>query len=279
MAEYGGMLPLWDESPSPDLWFGPFERGVLGLSTGLARRLVRWNERYETLLGPTLEWPSVHDHLEFLTDGHLLAADLQSEFGADVLVLYPEADSDLSRATPAEPTDAGGWVAAGTAGARFSPASPRPTITEQMWAMPAAEFAALTRTVDLAALLWEPGRMPTRILLRPQDGALPLLDRSAVAGRTSDVVEPSTLGLTDALVERLRDWNDRWVHVWGSAVPRAPWPLDYLVEGRLLAADLQRSLGVQVLVLFPEADAARSAPSVEMEQFVQRLRGRGQPPG
>lgn len=57
MAEYGQLLPLWDKSPSPDKWSGPFESGVLGLSEGLETRLVRWNERFETLMRSNFEWP------------------------------------------------------------------------------------------------------------------------------------------------------------------------------------------------------------------------------
>ncbi|MGO4785452.1 hypothetical protein [Cryobacterium sp. W22_MBD10_FK3] len=282
MAEYGGMLPLWDRSPSPDLWIGPFDRGVLGLPAELETRLVRWNERFENLLGPTQEWPSAEEHLAFVTDGHLLAADVQRAFGAAVLVLYLEADSELSRAVRAEPENAGGWAAVSQTGAAFSPAGPRArTIVQQMWDMPEAAFAALTRTVDLAALLWQPGRMPTRILLRPQEEALPLLDRSALAGRPSDRLDPAVLGLSGDLVDRLHDWNDRWrtaAHR-HPAGPGAPWPLDYLVEGHLLAADVQRELGPRLPVLFPEADAARSRPSVEMAQFIERLRARGTPSG
>lgn len=280
MAEYGGKLPLWDESPSPDLWFGPFERGVLGLPAELETRLVRWNERFEILLGPKLEWPSTEEHREFLADGHLLAADVQRAFGASVLVLYLEADTELSRVVRAGPEEAGGWTAVGRTGAVFSPGRPRArTIVEQMKDLPEAAFAALTRTVDVAALLWQPGRMPTRILLRPQDDALPILDRSALAGRSGDRLDPSVLGLSDGLVARLHDWNDRWrgaAHREPAGTGAgAPWPLDYLVEGHLLAADVQRELGPQLPVLFPEADAARSRPSVEMAQFVERLRARG----
>jgi hypothetical protein len=56
LAEYGHLLPLWDRSPSPDMWFGPFERAVLGLSVELETRLVRWNDRFEGLMGPHPEW-------------------------------------------------------------------------------------------------------------------------------------------------------------------------------------------------------------------------------
>ena len=97
MAEYGQLLPLWDKSPSPDMWFGPFERGVLGLSKKLETRLVRWGEPFETLMGFKLEWPSPKEHLAFVVDGYLLAADAQREFGPRVVVLYLDSDEERSR--------------------------------------------------------------------------------------------------------------------------------------------------------------------------------------
>ena len=97
MAEYGQLLPLWDKSPSPDMWFGPFERGVLGLSKKLETRLVRWNERFETLMGSNLKWPSPKEHLAFVVDDHLLAADAQREFGPRVVVLYVDSDEERSQ--------------------------------------------------------------------------------------------------------------------------------------------------------------------------------------
>ena len=65
MAEYGGDLPLWDKSPSPQMWFGPFDRGLLGLSAALETRLVQWNERFDSLMGSNQEWPSPAEHLAF----------------------------------------------------------------------------------------------------------------------------------------------------------------------------------------------------------------------
>lgn len=275
MAEYGGGLPLWDESPSPGMWFGPFDRGVLGLPDRLETRLVRWNERFDTLMGSNQDWPSAAEHLAFVVDGHLLAADLQRGFGAKVLVLYLEADAKRSRVTWPQREDTESPAAAGS---DDPPSRPRRmTIVEQMWEMPDADFAALTRTVDVASLVWQPGRVPTRILLRPQAEGLPLLDRSPLVGRASDRLEPPPWGFSDRLVGRLREWSDRW-HA-GEPPPAGTRPdgrnLEYLIEGHALAAAVQQEVGPEVAVLFPEADAARSAPSAEMQQFVNRLRARG----
>jgi len=295
MAEYGGGLPLWDRSPSPDMWFGRFPGGVLGLSPELETRLVQWNVRFDTLMG--FSWPSAEEHLAFVVDGHLLAADAQREFGADVVVLYPEADSERSRPrgpeqpgtvqTETEQTDTEQpgtviWVGPGAPGLVSSPSEPRPkTIVEQMWAMPDADFAAMTSSVDVASLVWHEGQTPTRILLAPNDTDLPLEDRSAVFGRASGRVDPRTAGLSDPLLRRLRDWNAQWRdmsasppgHVAGS--PMEPRALEYLIDGHGVAAAVQREVGPEVVVLFPEADAARSEPDEEMREFIARLLGRG----
>lgn len=296
-AEYGGGLPLWDESPSPDMWFGRFPGGVLGLSPALETRLVQWNVRFDTLMGSTFSWPSAAENLAFVVDGHLLAADVQRELGADVLVLYLEADSERSRArgpersgteqtgtgqSGTEQTGTGIWVGAGAPGLVFSPAEPRrKTIVEQMWDMTDTDFAAMTSSVDVASLVWHEGQAPTRILLAPNDTDLPLEDRSAVFGRASGRVDPRTAGLSDPLLRRLRDWNQQWRDMSASPPgpeagrPLAPRALEYLIDGHGVAAAVQREVGPEVAVLFPEADAARSEPDEEMREFIARLLGRG----
>ena len=274
MAEYCAGLPLWDRSPSPDAWFGPSPRGVLSLSDDLEDRLVDWNDRFELLMGQNQQaWPSPAEHLGFLVDGHLLAADLQREFGSAVVVLYLDADEERSRApqpaTPPTPPTAAtaataGWQAVGRDGQTFRPAAPRPSIVEQMWAMPDAEFETMTRTVDVAEWLWSPGRTPTRILLEPRNDGLPLLNRSPLLDLADDRLEAAVLGLSGPLVDRLAQWNQRWVAV------TEPGP-DYLVDGHDVAAAVQAEVGPDIAVLFPEAGRATSMPSEEMRQMLRRV--------
>lgn len=274
MAEYCAGLPLWDRSPSPDAWSGPLPLGVLGLSDDLENRLVDWNARYELLMGQNQQkWPSPAEHLGFRVDGHLLAADLQREFGSAVVVLYLDADAERSRApqtstaptAPTAPTPpTAGWQAAGRDGQVFRPATRRPSIVEQMWAMPDAEFETMTRAVDVAEWLWSPGRTPTRILLEPRAGALPLLNRSPLLDLVDDRLEPAVLGLSGPLVDRLAHWNERWVSVSEPG-------LDYLVDGHAVAAAVQAEVGPDIAVLFPEADRATSMPSEEMRQMLRRV--------
>lgn len=277
MAEYGQLLPLWDKSPSPDMWFGPFDRGMLGLSEGLETRLVRWNERFETLVGSNLEWPSPKEHLAFVVDGHLLAADVQREFGPRVVVLYLDSDEERSQVPQIERPMNEAWIAGGADGRVFSPPHPpRKTIVEQMWEMSDVEFEALTRNDDIRRFLWVPGQKPVRLLLQPQEQGLPLVDRSAVIDMTDDRLEPATLGLTEPLISKLHEWNDRWLsmprrHV--TAINDEAFCL-YLVEGHEIAARVQQEVGPEVAVLFPEADGKRSRPSDELQQFVDRIRAR-----
>ncbi|TFC84963.1 hypothetical protein [Cryobacterium sp. TMT4-31] len=271
MAEYCAGLPLWDRSPSPDAWGGPLPRGVLGLSDDLENRLVGWNSRYELLMGQNQqEWPSPAEHLAFVVDGHLLAAELQQEFGSAVVVLYLDADAErsrapqTSRASQTATPPAAAWHAVGGDGQTFSPAPPRSSIVEQMWAMPDAEFRAMTRTVDVAAWVWTPGRTPTRILLEPRDGGLPLRNRSPLLDLVDDRLEPAVLGLSGPLVGRLADWNERWIAVTEPT-------LGYLIDGHDLAAAVQTEVGPEIQVLFPEADRATSQPSNEMRQMLHRV--------
>jgi len=277
MAEYGQQLPLWDKSPTPDKWLGPLEQGVLGLSEGLETRLLRWNERFETFMGSNLEWPSPKEHLAFVVDGHLLAADAQRELGSRVVVLYLEADEERPQVPQIERPEDDAWIASGPVGRVSSAPPPRKTISEQMWEMSDVEFEALTRNVDIRQFLWTPGQKPARVLLHPQQEGLPLVDRSAVIGMTNDRLEPVTLGLTELLISKLREWNNRWLTMPTRQVPA----LDdesfgqYLVEGHELAARVQQEVGSGVAVLFPEADGKRSRPSVEMQDFINRLRAHG----
>jgi len=194
------------------MWFGPFERGLLGLSERLETRLVRWNERFETLMGSNLEWPSPKEHLAFVIDGHLLAADVQREFGPRVVVLYLDSDEELSQLPQIERPKNEAWIAGGADGRVFSaPHPPRKTIMEQMWEMSDLEFEALTRDDDIRRFLWVSGQKPSRVLLQPQEQGLPLVGRSAVIDMTTDRLEPATLGLTELLISKLHEWNNRWL--------------------------------------------------------------------
>lgn len=288
MQEHG-CFPLWDRSPSPAMLSGPFAPGDLGLSHALEARLTAWNGLYEKLMGSTVDWPSPEERLSFRVQGHLLAGQIQGELGSAVLVLYPEDDATLSRLPAGAPpvpnsnvvlrrgqgldraraphVTAVSGAHLAPLGAPHSPIERRPSIAEQLKQMPDSEFDALTAGADLARYVWQPERMPTRLLLEPQPGGLPLLDRSALLERPSDRVEASALGLSAALVERLHDWNGRWAG-------RAPRELRYLLDGRDLAAEVQRAVGPRVTVLFPEADAERSRPSIEVRVLVTRLRER-----
>lgn len=267
MAEYCSGLPLWDRSPSPAAWRGPLPRGVLGLSDDLENRLVGWNWRYELLMGQNQqEWPSPAEHLAFVVDGHRLAAELQQELGSAVVVLYLDADAERSRApAPQSATPpAAGWHAVGGDGQTFSPPRPRPSIVEQMWAMPDAEFTAMTHAVDVGAWVWTPGRTPTRILLEPRDDGLPLRNRSPLLDLVDDRLDQAVLGLSGPLVDRLADWNERWIAVTEPT-------LGYLIDGHDLAAAVQTEVGPDIQVLFPEADRATSQPSNEMRQMLHRV--------
>jgi hypothetical protein len=267
MAEYCSCLPLWDRSPSPDAWIGPFPRGVLGLTEDLENRLTGWNDQFELLMAVNQEWPSPAEHLAFVVAGHLLAADLQEEFGSAVVVLYLDADEERSRAPRPVTADAAGWQAVGRDGQTFSPATRRPSIVEQMWAMPDAEFKTMTRAVDVAEWLWTPGRTPTRILLEPRNDSLPLLNRSPLLDLVDDRLDPAVLGLSGPLVDRLARWNERW-----AARSVTEPSLSYLIDGHDVAAAVQAEVGPDIRVLFPEADPARSRPSEEMSQMLGRVR-------
>ncbi|WP_022887638.1 hypothetical protein [Glaciibacter superstes] len=275
MAEYGDLLPLWDRSSSPDVWFGPFERGVLGLSEGLETRLVQWNRRLDNIAATDRQWASADEKLEFMVDGQLLAAETQREFGAGVLLLYREDDSERSRATfpprsgsPGVPNQKVRLAAKTPNGLVYlDQPSGRPSLEDQLAAMPQAEFDALAKDVDLTTLEWAPGQQPTRILLEPNPGGFPLRDRTDLAGRPSDEIDVDALNLPAELVVELTEWNRRWAN--NDQYQRS---LQYLDEGHQLAARLQRALGVDVAVLFPEANPVRSRPTPEMARFVQRLR-------
>ena len=267
MAEYTAHLPLWDRSPTPDKTFGPFDPGALGLPPALEEQLIEWNQRFERAMGRDSAWPSEQEHLDFTVGGHLLAAALQRAFGARVLVLYPEDDSELSRVPqPASTTAPSGSVQFmarqnGMLKPVIIPEHPRGSVVQQIQQMSDAEIAAAGGRIDRAALSWQPQRMPTRILLRADSAGSPLADRSPLFARTDDRLDPATLGLSATLTARLQAWN---LH--------GPEPLvEQLAVGHELAAAVQRELGTQIGVLFPEADAARSRPAPEMVTMLERL--------
>ena len=275
MAEYGHLLPLWDRYPSPDMWFGPFERAVLGLSVELETRLVRWNDRFESLMGPRQEWSSPQERLTFIVDGHLLAADVQRELGSDVVVLYLDADDERSRGPQPEHSGEGSWLAVAPNRGAFSPAqTEHRSMADQLRTMSGVDFESVTRDFDSSRHVWGPGRAPSRILLQPQKIGLPLLDRSPVIDMATDRLKAETLGLSDRLVTRLAHWNDGWTS--GSLGSMTGWRgellLRYLVDGHEVAADVQREVGPEVAILFPEADAGRSKAPAEMKQVVTRMR-------
>ncbi|TFD52250.1 hypothetical protein E3T55_06490 [Cryobacterium frigoriphilum] len=267
MEEYTVTLPLWDRSPSPDMWFGPFSPGALGLPPELEERLIAWNQRYEYLMGTDFKWPSEQEHLDFVVDGHLLAAALQRAFGSRVLVLYREDDSELSRIpqpTPATPPTGSVHIMARQNGVLkpiTMPAHPRGSVVQQILQMSDAEIEAAGARIDVAALTWQPERMPTRILLRSDSAESPLADRSPLFALSDDRIEPATLGLSATLTARLQQWDAR------GPEPR----VEQLVAGHELAAAVQREIGPQVSVLFPEADAARSRPAPELVAILDRM--------
>ena len=251
MPEYGIELPLWDRSRTRDASFGPFHRHALGLSAELETRLAAWNHEFDMLAATDFTWPSAEVQLAFVVAGHALAAELQREVGGAVLVLYPECD--------------------------YGPPAERTTLADQIRSMPDAEFNAVAGTADLVQQhLWTPGQTPTRVLLEPLAGDLPLRDRTELVGRTSDIVADTALGLSDELTHRLIEWSRRW--------GRSPLPADaavlddsqlqYLAEGRVLAADVQLELGLATRVHFPEADTQKSQPTPEMRAFVDRVLAR-----
>ena len=205
-----------------------------------------------------------------------VAAEVQREFGAGVLVLYREDDSEQSRipdpgrGEPKRAPNPNVRLAAMTPdGPVFLDLpSKRPSIEDQLAAMPEAEFEALIKDVDLATLEWAPGKQPKRILLEPNPGGFSLRDRSDLVGRLSDEIDVDTLGLPAELTTQLAAWNRRWA----KHEDQQQRSLQYLDEGHLLAANLQRAVGVDIAVLFPEADPKRSRASPEMARFFQRLR-------
>ncbi|RZU66246.1 hypothetical protein EV379_2598 [Microterricola gilva] len=237
MAEYTVALPLWDRSPSPEKWFGPFEPGMLGLPAALEDRLGAWNRRFETAMDSDFEWPSDAARLTHLVDGHLLAAELQRALHDRALVLY---------------LDDG------------SPAAPVPGIIEQIRLLSEEAVGVLARDIDMNEHRWTPGRAPSRVLLTPSRGGLPLVDRSPLIGMTDDRLDAHALGLPSGLVARMVRWSERWTGAGGIATPG-------LVDGHLLAAEIQAAVGAGVEVLFPEAGAARSAPSPELLAVADRI--------
>ncbi|MFC5928831.1 hypothetical protein D6T64_08805 [Cryobacterium melibiosiphilum] len=267
MEEYTVTLPLWDRSPSPDKTFGPFEPGDLGLPPDLEARLAAYNQRFERLMGSEFEWPSEQEHLDFVIDGHLLAAALQRAFGHRVLVLYREDDSELSRIPrpTAAPTGSGSVQFMARQNGMLKPLTmpdhPPGSVVQQIVKMDDAEIEAAGAGIDVAALTWQPQRMPTRILLRAGSPGSPLADRSPLFGLTDDRLEPAALGLSAELTARLQAWNIAGL---------APY-VEYLVVGHELAAAVQREIGPQITVLFPEADAARSRPAPELVAMLDRF--------
>lgn len=251
MAEYGIELPLWDRSRTRDASFDRLRRRDLELSAELESRLAAWNQQFDMLAATDFAWPSAEANLAFVVAGHALAAELQRELGGAVLVLYPESDNGA----PAECT----------------------ALSDQIRSMPDAEFDAVAGTADLAQQhVWIEGHTSTRVLLEPRDGDLPLADRSPLVGRTSDVVAASALGLTEEITQRLIEWSRRWGEspLADDSVVLDDWQLQYLAEGRVLAADVQYELGLATRVHFPEADIGRSQPEPEMQAFIDRLQAR-----
>lgn len=287
MPEHVSMLPLWDSSPSNDKWYGPIERGALGISAELEERLYAWNELYQSLAGPNFDGPSPEQGLDFDVAGHFLAAELQRELGDRALVLY--VDEDERRSAPLvlpRPADAdvkmftsspNGWLAVGPDGQQFRPdAQPRLSIIEQMQAMPDAAFAELMHGFDSSLHQWSPGRRPTRVLLElqlaqqpatPPEAQLdwaPLRDRSPLLNRPDSLLSATSLGISRDLANRLREW--------GTERPLdSAQPVDRLIAGHELAGELKRELGPDVSVLFPEASPSRSEPSLEMRAVIERL--------
>lgn len=271
MPEYTVQLPLWDRSPTPDMTFGPFASGQLGLPPELEEQLIEWNQHYEHLMGSDSAWPSEQEHLDFVVDGHLLAAALQHAFGSRVLVLYGEDDSELSRVS--RPTSQPTPTTTPTGSVQFMarqngmlkplamPTHRRGSVVQQILSMDEAEVAAAGARIDVAALSWQPKRMPTRILLRADSAGSALADRSPLFGLTDDRIDPGTLGLSAPLTARLHAWSTLGLE------PR----VEHLVAGHELAAAVQREIGTRIAVLFPEADAARSRPAPELVAMLDRL--------
>ncbi|KGJ74660.1 hypothetical protein GY21_10305 [Cryobacterium roopkundense] len=101
---------------------------------------------------------------------------------------------------------------------------------------------------------------PTRVLLMQEYGCFPLWDRSPSPDRRVGPFDPGNLGLSAALEARLTAWNGLFEQHMGSTFE---WPspeeqLAFLVQGHLLAGEVQAELGISVLVLYPEDDAALS---------------------
>ncbi|MCI2956327.1 hypothetical protein MN032_01375 [Agromyces atrinae] len=256
MWEHSVDLPLWDRSPDGEP--GPLARGALGITAELEQRLSDWNAAIEAYLGDDFEWPSPEASLESSVAEFLLAAELQAELGTGTTVFVGD-DEDRDAVTS---TGDAHVEAVSSDGRRFTPR--RPTVVEQMQAMPESEFRAMTRGVDLDALVWTPGRRPERVLLAPTESGMPLADRTPLVDRPDEPLAAGTLRFDEALVARLRDWNDRWL---GDERT-----VEYLVSGFRLAADLQHAVGPHTSVLFPASSTWRSTPAPETLALVARLR-------
>lgn len=259
MWEHSVDLPLWDRSPDAEP--GPIARGALGITADLEQRLSDWNAAIEAYLGDDFEWPSPEASLESSVAEFLLASELQAELGTGTTVFV--GDDEDREAAPS--TGDSHFEAVSSDGRRFTPR--RPSIVEQMQAMPASEFRAMTRGVDLDALVWTPGRRPERVLLAPTESGMPLADRTPLVDRPDEPLAAGVLRFDAALVARLRDWNDRWVG--------AERTVEYLVSGFRLAADLQHAVGPHTSVVFPASSTWRSTPAPETLALVARLRSLG----
>lgn len=280
MAEYTVTLPLWDCSPTPDKWFGAFDPGMLDLSDDLEKRLSAWNEQFETAMGSEFEWPSPEVELAHIVDGHVLAAELQRELGEATLVLYIDDDEERSRPPRPQPATTrapdpniamgsrtpDGFFAVANSGAEFHPKTQaRSSVVDEIRQLSNEAIAQAAQQIDLDGHTLKPGRGPSRVLLRATTGELPLFDRSPLFGLTDDRLDAQALGISDELAERLHQWSAEW-----SDSP-TPLPVDGLVSGHLLAAALQRELGAEIAMLFPEASPSRSQPSPELEALAERI--------
>lgn len=284
MAEYSVTLPLWDRSPTHDKWFGPFEPGMLELSHDLEARLAAWNEQFETAMGSEFEWTRPEVELAHLVDGHLLAAELQGELGEATLVLYidddetlsqpPRPDTATTRAPDPNPKDPnitmgsrtpGGFFAVANNGAEFHPKTQaRSSVVDEIQQLSNEAVAQAAQQIGLDGHTSKPGRRPSRVLLHPTAGQLPLFDRSPLFALSDDRLDAHTLGVSPELAERLSQWGAEW------ASP-ATLPVEALIAGHLLAAEVQRELGPEIAVLFPEASPSRSRPSPELEALAERI--------
>lgn len=101
---------------------------------------------------------------------------------------------------------------------------------------------------------------------------LPLWDRSDDPDRGYGSIQPGALGLTAEFEDRLREWNSRYE---ATSLTNFEWPSDaallaFLIDGHLLARDVQRQLGPGVVVLNSEADEGRG-PS-PLPRIAEQLR-------